>query len=87
MPSTSRDLGGTVSLPVAEEEREPNGMKQGTLLTTTNEGSWQPLPTTDDFGLGNCSAFAGTFIHEANLITNASFSEVKASSDSNIELQ
>nr|POE50000.1 hypothetical protein CFP56_33342 [Quercus suber] len=41
----------------------------------------------DDFGLENYGAIVGTFIHEANLITNASFSEVKATADSNIELQ
>ena len=26
---------------VAKQEMEPNGIKQGTLLTTTNEGPWQ----------------------------------------------
>nr|POE69531.1 hypothetical protein CFP56_59006 [Quercus suber] len=41
----------------------------------------------DDFGLENYGAIVGTFIHEANLITNASFSEVKATADNNIELQ
>nr|POE48544.1 hypothetical protein CFP56_68281 [Quercus suber] len=41
----------------------------------------------DAFGLENCGAVVMTFIHEANLITNASFSEVEATVDSNIELQ
>nr|POE61777.1 hypothetical protein CFP56_70872 [Quercus suber] len=41
----------------------------------------------DDFGLENCGAVVETFIHEANLITNASFSEVETTADSNIELQ
>uniref|UniRef100_A0A7N2KPV5 RNase H type-1 domain-containing protein n=1 Tax=Quercus lobata TaxID=97700 RepID=A0A7N2KPV5_QUELO len=41
----------------------------------------------DNFGLGNCCAVIGTFIHEVNLIANVSFSKVEVAADSNIELQ
>nr|POE92708.1 hypothetical protein CFP56_17801 [Quercus suber] len=40
-----------------------------------------------DFGLDNCDVVIGTFILKANLIANASFSEVEAATNSNVELQ
>nr|POE92958.1 hypothetical protein CFP56_75307 [Quercus suber] len=41
----------------------------------------------DDFGIGNCGAVIGTFIHEVNLIANVYFSKVEVAANSNIELQ
>nr|POE92717.1 hypothetical protein CFP56_17810 [Quercus suber] len=53
-----------------------------TLLLSKNFGTH-----LKDFGLDNCDVVIGTFILKANPIVNASFSEVEATTNSNMELQ
>nr|POF22635.1 hypothetical protein CFP56_28365 [Quercus suber] len=65
------------------KRKDPLSLRSKVLLLENDTKSGNK----DDFGLSICDAIFGTFIHDVNLIANASFSEVEAIVDSNIEQQ